>query len=71
MTTNEWFKATQLEDFYWLYVVWDSLENFDAEPIRIQNPAQKLDHVKKELLATPFFKIPAKAIVKIIQQRGE
>jgi hypothetical protein len=25
LTTNEWFKATQLGDTYWLYVVWDPL----------------------------------------------
>ena len=23
LTTNEWYKATQLGDSYWLYVVWD------------------------------------------------
>ena len=62
LTANEWYKATQLSDSYWLYVVWDPLENRDVEPIRIQNPAQKLDHVKREVVAARFFEIPASAI---------
>lgn len=65
LTTNEWFKATQLGDSYWLYVVWDPLENPDAEPIRIQNPAQKLDHVKREIIEKRFYEIPAEAIWKL------
>ena len=40
------------------------LENPDAVPIRIQNPAQKLDHVKREIVAARFFEIPAEAIDK-------
>jgi hypothetical protein len=72
LTTNEWYKATQLGDSYWLYVVWDPLENPDAEPIRIQNPAQKLDHVKRESVAARFFEIPPDAIEyvgKYVQKR--
>jgi len=65
LTTNEWYKANQLGDSYWLYVVWDPLENPDAEPIRIQNPAQKLDHAKREIVAARFFEIPAEAIGRI------
>jgi hypothetical protein len=64
LTTNEWYKAIQLGDSYWLYVVWDPLENPDTEPICIQNPAVKLDHVKKEIVAARFFEIPAGAINK-------
>jgi hypothetical protein len=62
LTTNEWFKATHLGNSYWLYVVWDPLENLDSEPIRIQNPAQKLDHAKREILEKRFYEIPAEAI---------
>lgn len=62
LTTNEWYKATQLGDSYWLYVVWDPLDNPEALPIRIQNPAKKLDHVKREIAAIRFFEIPAGAI---------
>ena len=69
LTTNEWFKATQLGDSYWLYVVWDPLENTDAEPIRIQNPAQKLDHVKKEILANRFYEIPAEAVIAAFSKK--
>lgn len=65
LTTNEWYKATQLGDSYWLYVAWDPLENPDTEPIRIQNPAQKLDHVKSEVVTARFFEIPADAIKEV------
>ncbi|MEW6667885.1 MAG: helicase-related protein [Thermodesulfobacteriota bacterium] len=69
ITTNEWFKASQLGDSYWLYVVWDPLEDPDAEPVRIRNPVKSLDHVKQEILAARFFEIPAAAIDDI-QTRG-
>ena len=62
LTTNEWFKATQLGDSYWLYVVWDPMDNPEALPIRIQNPAKNLDHVKREIVSIRFFEIPAGAI---------
>ena len=65
LTTNEWYKANQLGDSYRLYVVWDPLENSDSEPIRIQNPTKKLDHVKKEIVTARFFEIPAYAIMQI------
>ena len=29
LTTNEWYKAQQLGDSFWLYVVWNPLENPD------------------------------------------
>jgi hypothetical protein len=61
LITNEWYKATQLGDSYWLDVAWDPLENLDAELIRIQNPAQKMDHVKREIVAARFFEIPSGA----------
>jgi hypothetical protein len=44
-------------------VVWDPFENPDAEPIRIQNPTLKLDHVKREVVTARFFEIPTDAIV--------
>jgi len=62
LTTNEWYKAVQLGDSFWLYVVWDPLGKPDAEPLRIQNPAKHLDHAKKEIVAARFFDIPAAAI---------
>jgi superfamily II DNA or RNA helicase len=61
LTTNEWYKATHLGDSYWLYVVWDPLGD-KAELLVIRNPAAKLDHVKKEIVAARYFDIPADAI---------
>src|SRR5439155_25712825 len=40
LTVNEWYKAQQLAETYWLYVIWDPLEP-NAELVRIQNPAVK------------------------------
>jgi hypothetical protein len=65
LTTNEWFKASQLGDSYWLYVVWGPLEAPKAEPVRIRNPVKNLDHVKREILASRFFEIPAEAIIAV------
>lgn len=66
LAKNEWFKATQLGNSYCVF--WDPLENQDAEPIKIQNPARKLDRVEKEIVATRFFEIPADAIMKYSQE---
>jgi hypothetical protein len=61
LTTNEWYKAQQLAETYWLYVVWDPLGK-SPEVVRIHDPAAKLDHAKREILAARFFEIPAEAI---------
>ncbi|AXA37025.1 helicase (Snf2/Rad54 family) [Candidatus Sumerlaea chitinivorans] len=61
LTTNEWYKAAQLADSYWLYVVWDPLGP-KPELVRIQNPATRLDHAKREIVATRFYEIPAEAV---------
>ena len=63
LTNNEWYKATQLGGSYWLYVVWEPLENPEAEPVRIQNPAHKLHHVEQEIVTARFFEIPAEAVM--------
>jgi hypothetical protein len=60
LTVNEWYKAQQLAETYWLYVVWDPLGT--PELVRIQNPAVKLDHAKREIIASRFFEIAAEAI---------
>lgn len=67
LTTNEWYKAQQLRDTYWLYVVWDPLENPDAVPIMVQNPGKHLDYAKKEVVAARYYDIPATAIKKAAQ----
>jgi superfamily II DNA or RNA helicase len=62
LTTNEWYKATQLGDSYWLYVVWDPLGKCDPKPLRIRNPVKHLEHAKREVFAARYFDIPAGAI---------
>src|SRR5207245_5425981 len=71
LTTNEWYKAVQLADSYWLYVVWDPLGKPDAEPLRIQNRAKYLEHANKEIGAGRCFDIPAAAIVQIAGERKD
>ncbi len=61
LTVNEWYKAQQLAETYWLYVVWDPLDK-SPELIRIHNPAAKLDHAKREIVAARFYEIPAEAV---------
>lgn len=63
LTTNEWYKATQLAESYWLYVVWNPLDNPGPEPLRIRNPAKHLDHAKREVVAARYYDIPAEAVV--------
>ena len=62
LTTNEWYKAQQLGDTYWLYVVWDPLDSLDPVPLMVQNPAQHLDYAKKEILSARYYDLPAKAV---------
>jgi hypothetical protein len=70
LTTNEWYKANQVSDSYWLYVVWDPLEKPDEEPIRIQNPAKKPGHAKRQSVAARFFEIPAEAVMQAARVYG-
>jgi hypothetical protein len=58
---NKWYEAKQLSETYWLYVVWDPLGD-SPELVSIHNPALKLDHAKREIVATRFYEIPAEAI---------
>ncbi len=61
LTTNEWYKAQQLAETYWLYVVWDPLGD-TPEIVRIHNPVAKLDHAKREIVAARFYEISAEAV---------
>jgi hypothetical protein len=61
LTVNEWYKAQQLGPTYWLYVVWDPLTD-NHEVVRVHNPAEKLDHAKKEIVVARIFAIPAGSI---------
>lgn len=72
LTTNEWYKAIQLGDTYWLYVVWDPLDCPDSTPMMIQNPALHLDHAKREIVAARYYDLPAAAIEQVARrQSGE
>jgi superfamily II DNA or RNA helicase len=61
LTVNEWYKAQQLAETYWLYVVWDPLGE-KPEIVSVQNPAARLDHAKREIATARFFEIPGEAI---------
>lgn len=70
LTVNEWYKATQLGDSYWLYVVWNPLSNPNPEPLCIQNPVKCLDHVKREVMAARYYDIPADDILEVAMREG-
>ncbi|MBI4677024.1 MAG: DUF3883 domain-containing protein [Elusimicrobia bacterium] len=65
LTTNEWYKAQQLGDSFWLYVVWNPLNNPDPLPVMIQNPAKHLEHAAKPVVSARFYDIPADAIQSV------
>ena len=71
LTTNEWYKAQQLGDTYWLYVVWDPLENPDPLPLMVQNPAKRLDHAKQEVVAARYYDFSAEAIEGAVGREGD
>ncbi len=62
LTWNEWNKAQQLGDSYWLYVIWNPLENPEPIPLMIQNPAKHLEHAAKPVVAARYYDIPASAV---------
>ena len=72
LTTNEWYKAQQLGDTYWLYVVWDPLDAPDPVPLMVQNPAKNLAYAKREVVAARYYDLPAQAVEKaaLDQERG-
>ncbi|MCL6546477.1 MAG: DUF3883 domain-containing protein [Bryobacteraceae bacterium] len=70
LTTNEWYKAAQLGDSYWLYVVWDPLGP-NPELVTIRNPTARLDHAKKEVVTARFFEIPAEAVEAAARNQEE
>jgi uncharacterized protein DUF3883 len=63
LTTNEWYKAQQLGDSFWLYVVWNPLHNPDPVPVIVQNPAKHLEHAAKPVVSTRFYDIPADSVM--------
>jgi len=63
LTVNEWLKAKQLKDTYWLYVVWNPTEP-DYEIITIQDPAHKLEYAAKEIKAISHYEINGNEVEK-------
>ncbi len=61
MTTNEWLKARQLGETYWLYVVWDPLAP-RAQPVCVQDPARALEHAVRQVQVVAGYEVPAEAI---------
>ncbi|MGD0650918.1 MAG: helicase-related protein [Verrucomicrobiia bacterium] len=70
LTWNEWNKAQQLGDSYWLYVVWNPLENPDPTPLMIQNPAKHLEHAAKPVVAARYYDIPSDAVEVAAKNRN-
>lgn len=67
LTENEWRKAKQLRDSYWLYVVWNpTLENWKL--VTIPNPAERLAAWAREVKAISHYEISADAIVRVAQE---
>ena len=71
LTTNEWYKAQQLGNTYWLYVVWDPLDCPDPVPLMVQNPARHLDYAKQEIVAARYYDVPADAIEQAARDQQE
>jgi len=70
LTTNEWYKASQLGDSYWLYVVWNPLQSPSTQPLIIRNPVKHLDHAKREVIAARHYDIPAQAVEGAARSQG-
>ena len=71
LTTNEWYKAQQLADTYWLYVVWEPLDSPDFVPLMIRNPARHLDYAKKEVVAARYYDLPADALEHVARAQAK
>jgi len=64
LTVNEWLKAKQLRDTYWLYVVWNPTES-DYEMIKIPDPAYKLEYAAKEIRSISHYEIDGKEVERV------
>lgn len=69
LTTNERYKAAQLGDRYWLFVVWDPLGTLDLKPLTIYNPVKHLDHATREVVTAWCYDISAEAIEQAASDR--
>lgn len=64
LTTNEWLKARQLADSYYLYVVWDP-KTAGATPLIVQDPGHRLEHAAREVRALSHIEVSAEAIEQV------
>lgn len=61
LSVNEWLKAKQLKDTYWLTVVWNpTLPRYEMR--QIQDPANKLEYAAKEIKSISHYEINGKEI---------
>jgi superfamily II DNA or RNA helicase len=61
LSINEWLKARQLGESYWLYVVWDP-RTTNRELVSIQDPGNRLEHLAREVQSISHFELSAEAI---------
>jgi superfamily II DNA or RNA helicase len=61
LTSNEWRKAQQLGDSYWLYVVW-GCKTSAPQLLKIQNPAKVLVGDAKEIRQVTRYLVPVEAL---------
>ncbi|HEY9807900.1 MAG TPA: helicase-related protein [Halomicronema sp.] len=61
LTANEWRKALQLGDSYWLYVVW-GCETPNPQLLRIPNPTQNLAKDIKEIQQVTRYLVEGEAL---------
>ena len=61
LTANEWLKARQLADSYWLYVVWDPTTP-NHELIPVPDPGHRLEHLAREVRSVSHIELPAPAL---------
>ncbi len=67
LTTNEWLKARQLAQSYFLYVVWDPKQS-GASPLIVQDPGHALEHGAREIRTISHIELPVKAIEEAAAQ---
>jgi hypothetical protein len=61
LSINEWLKARQLGESYWLYVVWDPTAP-NRELVPVQDPGNRLEHLAREVRSISHFELPAEAL---------
>jgi hypothetical protein len=64
LTVNEWLKARQLGESYWLYVVWDA-SGPAPELARVQNAGHCLEHLAREVRSVSQIELSAESIANM------